>query len=76
MSDLICYCFGYNSEDIEQDFLSNGKSTIFERIMAEKQAGECQCADKNPKGRWCLSDVRQVVDKVAMKSNAIPIFKK
>ena len=51
MSDLICYCFGYNSEDIEQHFLSNGKSTIFERIMAEKQAGECQCADKNPKGR-------------------------
>ena len=51
MSDLICYSFGYNSEDIEQDFLSNGKSTIFERIMAEKQAGGCHCADKNPKGR-------------------------
>lgn len=23
MSDLICYCFGYSGEDIEQDYLNN-----------------------------------------------------
>lgn len=51
MPELICYCFRYTSEDIEQDVLQNGKSRIFERIMNEKNAGGCQCAEKNPKGR-------------------------
>ena len=30
----------------------------------EKKFGNCRCATKNPKGKWCLSDVRQVVDKL------------
>jgi hypothetical protein len=51
MGRLICYCFGYTVSDIERDFLVNGKSTIMEKIMSEKKAGECQCATKNPKGR-------------------------
>ncbi|TIH15288.1 BFD-like (2Fe-2S) protein [Marinifilum sp. JC120] len=51
MSQLICHCFGYTSEDIASDVLKNGKSTIFERIMKEKQNGRCHCAIQNPKGR-------------------------
>ncbi|SIN91532.1 hypothetical protein SAMN02745161_1164 [Halodesulfovibrio marinisediminis DSM 17456] len=50
MSELICYCFSYTAEDIEQDVLDNGRSTIFEIIMNEKKVGGCQCAEKNPKG--------------------------
>jgi len=51
MSDLICYCFGYTEEDIEGDARAHGRSTIMERIMAEKKGGRCRCAEKNPKGR-------------------------
>ena len=51
MADLICYCFGYSVQDIEADIRQHGKSTIFERIVAEKQSGVCHCAEKNPKGR-------------------------
>lgn len=51
MKDLICYCFGYTDSDIERDFVANGKSTIMDRIAAEKKKGECLCASKNPKGR-------------------------
>jgi hypothetical protein len=51
VSDLICYCFGYSEEDIHQDFLENGKSTIMEKIQIEKKLGSCQCATKNPKGK-------------------------
>jgi len=36
MMDLICYCFDYTHEDIEQDVMKNGRSTIMEKIMAEK----------------------------------------
>ncbi len=51
MEDLVCYCFGYTTADIERDIMTNGKSLIMDRIASEKKAGGCQCAAKNPKGR-------------------------
>ena len=51
VKDLICYCFGYSVDDIQKDFLKNGKSMIMERIQKEKKFGNCQCATKNPKGK-------------------------
>jgi len=51
VKDLICYCFGYSAEDIHQDYLRNGKSTIMEKIQMEKKFGNCRCATKNPKGK-------------------------
>jgi hypothetical protein len=51
LDDLVCYCFGYTANAIEQDFIKNGRSLIIERIAAEKKAGGCDCVSKNPKGR-------------------------
>jgi copper chaperone CopZ len=51
LDDLVCYCFGYTVNDIEQDFIKNERSLIIEKIAAEKKAGGCDCAKKNPKGR-------------------------
>jgi len=51
MDQQICYCFGYTDADIKKDIEEHGSSTIMERITAEKKAGACQCAEKNPKGR-------------------------
>ncbi len=51
MQELICYCFGYSAADIERDIAENGKSTIMERIVAEKKIGGCQCATRHPRGR-------------------------
>ena len=70
MDTLICYCFGYSVDDIIQDYLKNGKSTIMEKIQTEKKFGNCQCAIKNPKGKWCLGDVRQVVEEINGNSKA------
>ena len=50
-NDLVCYCFEYTKKDIEKDYLNNGRSTIFERIIFDKKAGQCDCTQKNPKGR-------------------------
>ena len=49
--ELVCYCFGYTVADIAADVAEHGRSRIMERIMAEKKAGGCHCATKNPKGR-------------------------
>lgn len=48
---LICYCFGFFEEDIKADVCRHGRSTIMEKIMAEKKAGSCKCAETNPFGR-------------------------
>lgn len=50
-NDLICYCFGYTERDIRDDYQKNGQSLIMKKIMAEKKAGACRCAEKNPRGR-------------------------
>ena len=64
MNELICYCFEYNRKDIGDDLRKNGRSLIMEKIQAEKKLGNCQCTVKNPKGKWCLADVRRVVDQI------------
>ena len=51
MDTLVCHCFEYTVSDIESDFETNGRSTIMEKIAAEKKIGVCQCVIKNPKGR-------------------------
>jgi len=48
----VCYCFNYTTEDIIMDVVTNqAHSSILERIMKEKKAGNCRCSEKNPKGR-------------------------
>jgi hypothetical protein len=69
MDNLICYCFKYSKEDIKRDYQNNGRSQIMERILIEKKYSRCQCTTKNPKGRWCLPDVRQVVDGLKSESS-------
>lgn len=52
MSVRICYCYGYNEEDIRTDVRANGgRSLILERILAEKRRGACRCAETHPEGR-------------------------
>lgn len=50
MQDLICYCFGYTALDIEQDISENGRSTLMERIVAEKKKGGLSMLGKEPQG--------------------------
>jgi len=49
--DLVCYCFKHTKRDIENDFMKNGRSLIYEKIALEKKKGACNCAAENPKGR-------------------------
>ncbi len=51
-TETICYCFGYTRQDILEDIEKNmGRSTVMERIMAEKKRGSCRCKEQNPRGR-------------------------
>ena len=62
---LICYCNNYYEADIDGDFYrNNGRSTILAQITKARREKTCQCDDKHPEKRWCLQDVRRVVDKL------------
>lgn len=49
--NIICYCFKFTKSDIEKDILTNNRSTIEDRIKAEKKVGACECTTKNPSRR-------------------------
>jgi len=49
--DLVCFCFEFTRNDIEQDYIKNGQSAIMAKIASEKKSGGCDCANKNPKSR-------------------------
>jgi len=51
ISETVCYCFGYTTQDIENDLLQHGHSAILERIQREKKVNGCNCAASNPKGK-------------------------
>lgn len=50
MDNMVCYCFNFTEADIKKDLIVNGKSTILENILKEKQKGDCQCNEKIQKG--------------------------
>ena len=69
----LCYCFGYNREDIRRDFEQHGASDIPSRIKAEVQGGFCACEVKNPSGSCCLGDINRAVKETQEAIGAIPV---
>ena len=52
MTEKICYCFNLTASDIVSDVqLNSGHSTIVDRILKAKQAGECRCVETHPEAR-------------------------
>ena len=49
--ETVCFCFNHTQQDIIDDILKNGYSTIREAILNTKKEGGCNCISTNPKGR-------------------------
>ena len=49
--EYICYCFKHTKEDLEEDVLVHGKSTIIEQIISNSRANKCNCKENNPAGK-------------------------
>jgi hypothetical protein len=57
----LCYCFGYDREQIRQDIEQRGTSDIPDRIKTEVQDGFCACEVKNPSGACCLGEMNRAI---------------
>ncbi len=66
-NDLVCYCFLYRRQEIEDELRASGETTIFDRITAGVKAGNCACEVRNPSGQCCLGDVKRAIQETREK---------
>lgn len=66
----LCYCFGYDREDVKRDIEAHGTSQIPDRIKAEVAAGFCACEVKNPAGTCCLGELKRAVKELEGEAEA------
>ena len=56
----ICYCFGYDFEDVEREAAGSEASAISAVITENCRQGLDRCEQTNPQGSCCLGNVRHV----------------
>ena len=66
-NDLVCYCFLYSRQEIEDELRASGETTIFDRITAGVKADNCACEVRNPSGQCCLGDVKRAIQETREK---------
>jgi len=59
-STPVCYCFGFNRNNIADDVAKNGKSTIREEVTQYVKDSKCGCEFRNPQGDCCLGNIGQI----------------
>lgn len=53
----LCYCFGENERDIQEEVDGSGQSDAVGRVRRHIAAGRCACEVRNPRGVCCLGDL-------------------
>ena len=56
----LCYCFGYDFEDVEREASLSEESAIAATITEKCRLGLDRCEETNPQGSCCLGNVRRV----------------
>ncbi len=57
----LCYCFGYDLEDVHDDIRRTGNTDIQRIITNRVRDGECRCEETNPSGGCCLGSVAKAI---------------
>lgn len=55
----LCYCFGYDLEDVEREAAAAEESAIAAAITEKCRQGLDRCEETNPQGSCCLGNVRR-----------------
>ena len=61
IKDMVCYCFQHTKQNIKDDYLTHGKSTIEMDVRQKVKEKLCTCEESNPTGKCCLGDIRHVI---------------
>jgi len=60
----LCYCFGFDENDVREEIAETGSSTIPSRITALIKQGMCSYLARNPSGACCLGEVNQTIKRL------------
>lgn len=60
----LCYCFGFNEQDLQAEIQGKGHTTIPQRISALTKERMCACEECNPSGACCLGEVTKAVKRL------------
>ena len=60
----LCYCFGFNEQDVRRELEAKGNTTIPQRISALTKERRCACEERNPSGVCCLGEVTKTVKRL------------
>jgi len=60
----LCYCFGFDEEDLRREIKAAGNTTIPQRISALIKERMCACEERNPSGACCLGAVTQAAKRL------------
>lgn len=52
----VCYCFNYTRQNVLDELIETGKSTVVENIKAKMKDPGCYCETSNPQGGCCLAN--------------------
>lgn len=58
----VCYCFDHSIEEIHEEILQTGLSTVLDSIKTAMKGPGCRCEYTNPMGGCCLRSVQEVVE--------------
>ncbi len=57
----LCYCFGYDRSDVQEDIRLKNDTDIETIIRQRVKAKECWCEEANPSGTCCLGEVAKAI---------------
>jgi len=55
----LCYCFGFNENNIRDEFDRTGSTSIVEKVSRLIREGLCACEARNPSGVCCLGELNK-----------------
>jgi len=56
----LCYCFDITQEQYINSFKNKSSARIKNFIVEKTKVGDCACEVRNPSGRCCLADFKQL----------------
>lgn len=62
----LCYCFGENETDMQQEVNEQGLTSAIARVRRHIADRRCACEVRNPRGVCCLGDLTSAVKRLSV----------
>jgi hypothetical protein len=64
---ILCYCFGWDRDMIEDELKKSGTTNALDDIKNKMNSIGCSCEILNPSGRCCLKSISKAIKEIKAK---------